>query len=175
MFKLLIILIATQQCIDICEGFEIQPRIINGDVSNPSDFPYFANVRGSIYSCGGALISDRYFLLFLQLSHKTSSILRSLSIWNCIKLPTDGLWRQAIAYDVVSRSMYTSEFVPMAHSIGLLPLIRSTSTCCWKTQSIPMFPISVSLDYFAKNGFNEFHVWRLFSYCCQIAHHFHFQ
>lgn len=68
MFKLLIILIATQQCIDICEGFEIQPRIINGDVSNPSDFPYFANVRGSIYSCGGALISDRYFLLFLQLS-----------------------------------------------------------------------------------------------------------
>lgn len=42
-------------------GFEIQPRIINGVVSNPSDFPYFVSLvaKGNNKFCGGTLISDK--------------------------------------------------------------------------------------------------------------------
>lgn len=51
----------------LSQGFKIQPRIVNGTLSNTSDFPYFVNIVREISSskCSGTLISDRYdFCLF---------------------------------------------------------------------------------------------------------------
>lgn len=41
------------------QAFSIQPRILNGNISNPVDYSYFVNVEHAQMSCGGALISDR--------------------------------------------------------------------------------------------------------------------
>lgn len=43
-------------------GFSVQPKIVNGAISNPADFPFFAYitypaVRGD--SCSATLLSDR--------------------------------------------------------------------------------------------------------------------
>lgn len=43
----------------ITSGFGIQPRIINGIESAPSEFPFYVHVRGNS-NCGGSLISDKY-------------------------------------------------------------------------------------------------------------------
>lgn len=41
-------------------GFNIQPRIINGILSNPTDFPYFVYFKTSSHYCSAVLLSDRY-------------------------------------------------------------------------------------------------------------------
>lgn len=41
-------------------GFEIEPRIINGDVVYPRDFPFLVKlVKSNKNFCGGTLISDK--------------------------------------------------------------------------------------------------------------------
>lgn len=45
-------------------GFNIRPRIINGDLSNPEDFPFYVLLHSNPGLCGGSLISDRYFIFF---------------------------------------------------------------------------------------------------------------
>lgn len=42
------------------DGFTFQPKIINGIVSNPSDFPFFVGIQMGNSRCSGSLISDRY-------------------------------------------------------------------------------------------------------------------
>lgn len=42
----------------ISHGFEIQPRIVNGIESEPSDFPFYAFLDLESQDCGGTLISD---------------------------------------------------------------------------------------------------------------------
>lgn len=41
------------------QAFSIQPRILNGIISNPADYSYFVNVEHEQMSCGGAVIGDR--------------------------------------------------------------------------------------------------------------------
>lgn len=49
----------------ICHGFVIQPKIIDGFVSNRSDFPYLINVysreaNGRISgNCGGSILNEK--------------------------------------------------------------------------------------------------------------------
>lgn len=47
-------------------GFAIQPKIVNGIISNPSDFKYFAAIRTSSSMCSGVLISDKYVWLSID-------------------------------------------------------------------------------------------------------------
>lgn len=43
----------------LSHGFHIQPKVLNGAVSNPADFPYFVWIYGEILCCG-SLITDTY-------------------------------------------------------------------------------------------------------------------
>lgn len=45
-----------------CNGFKIQPRVLNGDISNPADYPFYVLLEhnGNV-GCGGSLLSERYF------------------------------------------------------------------------------------------------------------------
>lgn len=45
----------------ISRGFSIAPRILNGDLSNPEEFPFYVQiVLRDENLCGGTLISDRW-------------------------------------------------------------------------------------------------------------------
>lgn len=58
MIKLaLILVIAPFICID---GYTVQPRIINGNLTNPEGVPWFAHININDFNCGATLISDRY-------------------------------------------------------------------------------------------------------------------
>lgn len=43
----------------LSHAFTIQPLIINGDISNPADFPFYVLLRDGHSRCGASLISDR--------------------------------------------------------------------------------------------------------------------
>lgn len=49
------------------DGLNIQPRIINGILSNPTDFPFFVYVSNCFSHCSATLISERYLLFKLTL------------------------------------------------------------------------------------------------------------
>lgn len=53
-------------------GFKIQPRVINGIESIPSDFPFFVSLQALGYRCGGSLISDRYLRTLIRNSGITN-------------------------------------------------------------------------------------------------------
>lgn len=46
-------------------GINIQPRIIDGYISNPENFPFFTFVLTNEGNCGATLISDRWIQLRL--------------------------------------------------------------------------------------------------------------
>lgn len=58
--EVLLVLVALQ----LAHSFNIQPRILNGLQSNPSDFPFYVyfdvQFEYKTVFCGGTLISDRY-------------------------------------------------------------------------------------------------------------------
>lgn len=41
-------------------GFTVQPKIVNGDLTDPSELPWFVHIKSREASCGATLISDRY-------------------------------------------------------------------------------------------------------------------
>lgn len=57
-------------------GFNINPRIINGDLSKAEDFPFYVSLDGEVTTCGATLLSDRSILfnfrgipwIFLQIN-----------------------------------------------------------------------------------------------------------
>lgn len=61
MVKHLAISIVVLQLAFLAYGFEIRPRIVNGDPGNNHEFPFYVKigVSGSAQFCGGTLISDR--------------------------------------------------------------------------------------------------------------------
>ena len=61
MVKLLASSIVLFQLACMSYGIHIQPRIMNGLVSNALDFPFFVNLQlaGTNKFCGGTLISDK--------------------------------------------------------------------------------------------------------------------
>lgn len=60
MFRLLVILFLAQLLSSFIDAISIQPRIINGVVSNPTDFSFFVNLRDRSSSCGGSLLNEKY-------------------------------------------------------------------------------------------------------------------
>lgn len=44
-------------------AFTIQPKIINGSLSNPQLFPFFVRLDSDAGTCGGSLLNDKYFIL----------------------------------------------------------------------------------------------------------------
>lgn len=44
----------------LSNAFTIQPRIVNGVLSNAADFPFFVKIVNPEMLCGGALINDRF-------------------------------------------------------------------------------------------------------------------
>lgn len=56
MFKFLACFIVTQLLVPTY-GHKINPRIINGALSNASDYRFFVQVSSGASSCGGTLIS----------------------------------------------------------------------------------------------------------------------
>lgn len=59
-------LIAIALHLTACQGFAVQPRIIDGFLSNPEEFPFFVNVvpvsaEGKpLTRCGGVILNERY-------------------------------------------------------------------------------------------------------------------
>lgn len=45
------------------DGFTIQPKIINGSLSNPELFPYFVRLDSDAGTCGGSFLNKKYFIL----------------------------------------------------------------------------------------------------------------
>lgn len=47
-----------------CHGFAVEPKIIDGVVSNREEFPFFVNVIAEtaeqLFRCGGAILNERY-------------------------------------------------------------------------------------------------------------------
>lgn len=57
------LLVLTFSLFAIANGFNIQPRVVNGDLSNPADYPFYVlleSEEGFGY-CGASILSDRYF------------------------------------------------------------------------------------------------------------------
>lgn len=48
----------------LSHGFKLQSRIINGNLSNPKDYPFYVSLASDSGLCGGSLISDRYLPYF---------------------------------------------------------------------------------------------------------------
>lgn len=65
MFKSLLLLVIF--VLTICHGYKIQPRILNGMLSDSSEYPFFIQLHGLFYEndmrrvsiCGGTLLNER--------------------------------------------------------------------------------------------------------------------
>lgn len=56
----LLFVISIVSVIAVTNGFHIEPRVINGDISNPADYPFYVYLSSEqIGFGGGSLISDR--------------------------------------------------------------------------------------------------------------------
>lgn len=48
----------------VCHGYAVEPKIIDGFVSNRDEFPFFVNViaetADQLFRCGGAILNERY-------------------------------------------------------------------------------------------------------------------
>lgn len=44
--------------LEICSGYQIQSKIINGELSEAQTAPYFVSISKSNFQCGGSLLSD---------------------------------------------------------------------------------------------------------------------
>lgn len=58
MFKIILNLIVLS--FTTIQGYSVQPRIINGILSKPSDFPFFVHISFEDSRCSATLISDRF-------------------------------------------------------------------------------------------------------------------
>lgn len=58
MDKLTFVVVTVLQIVHI-NGFTIQPKIINGVLSNPADYPFFVDITSIWGYCDGVLINDK--------------------------------------------------------------------------------------------------------------------
>lgn len=55
----------------ICHGFIVQPKIVDGFLSDRGDFPFFVNVisktqdGNTVATCGGSILNERYGIFSL--------------------------------------------------------------------------------------------------------------
>lgn len=72
-FPLLVVIVFQ---LSVCHGFAVEPKIIDGFVSNREDFPFFVNVIAEtpeqLVRCGGAILNERY-VGYLSHSHRSAT------------------------------------------------------------------------------------------------------
>lgn len=120
-------------------GFQIQPKVLNGAVSNPADYPYFVWISGEIVCCG-SLISDSYVddgtrqsLCLIYLSLKFENILCCLCRWvltagHCVEnrspfnvsigMRPDGSHDMTVLVDIQNQHVFSKKYEQDYYDIG---------------------------------------------------------